>query len=198
MSETTTKPKIEFDREKFGELLLYVASRMVGDPSYGSVKENKVLFFSDVIHYAEFGEPITGATYIRRRLGPAPRGLRVIQDELIKRGDADLAVLRKGPRVQKILFAKREPDLSRFSGSEIALVDAVIKALADRTADEVSDLSHNLTGWKVAREGEEIPYSAIFLYNGTVTDRDILHAQQVAAGLQQELSDAGHPSADAA
>ncbi len=198
MTTTTATPKMPFDREKFAELLLYVASRMAGDPAYGSVKENKVLFFSDVIHYAEYGQPISGATYIHRPKGPAPKGLRAIQEELIRSGAADLAILRSRGRVQKIMFAKREADLTRFSGTEIAVVDDVIRALADSTGEQASDISHKLAGWYVTQEGEVIPYEATFLYEGSLTERDILHGQQVAAGLQQELQNAGFPSADAA
>ena len=50
-------------------------------------------------------------------------------------------------------MALREPDLSSFSGEEIAIADKVIRALWDLNASEVSDLS----------QGEEIPYSTALL-----------------------------------
>jgi hypothetical protein len=187
----------DFNKEKFRELLLHVASRMLGDPSYGSVKLNKVLFFSDYLHYAIFGTPITGAEYVRYPLGPAPRGITTIQQELIDAGDADLAVLQRGTRAQKILFPKREADLSQFSGQEIATVHKVLDVLAERTAVQVSDLSHALSAWQVAREREVIPYSAIFLYDGPVTEEDILSANTVAEDLRAELENAGIISAAA-
>lgn len=176
-----------YEKGKFTELLLYVASRMLGDPSYGSVKLNKVLFFSDVIHYAQFGTSITGAEYVRQRLGPAPRGITDVQAELQMKGDADLAVLQRGTRVQKILFPKRAPTLDVFKGSEIATVEAVIEAFRDHTAEEVSDLSHTLDGWKFAREHEVIPYWTIFLYNGLMTDEDVTRGLTLANELREQV-----------
>ena len=55
----------KFNEGKFKELVLYIASRCERDPTFGAVKLNKELFFSDFWAYAEFGEPITGAEYIK-------------------------------------------------------------------------------------------------------------------------------------
>jgi hypothetical protein len=195
MPTTTTvnQSKIEYDETKFAELILYVASRMAGDPSYGSVKFNKVLFFSDFLHYAVYGTPISGVEYVRHPLGPAPRGIKTLQERLISSGDADLAILRKGGRAQKILFPKRDIDIDMFRSSEIAVVNEVIDALKDNTMDEVSNLSHRYLAWKSAHERATIPYDAIFLYDGPYTDSDILHAESVAKTLRTELKSAGIP-----
>jgi hypothetical protein len=181
----------EFNKEKFKELLLHVASRMLGDPSYGSIKLNKVLFFSDNLHYLIYGESITGATYVRHRFGPAPKGIIDIQEELIADKDADLAVLQRGPRVQKILFPKRDAKIGMFSGTEIATVQVVLDTLAEYTAPQVSDLSHSMSGWKLASELEEIPYSAIFLYDSPITEDDILQGKNAAGALRRELENVG-------
>jgi hypothetical protein len=164
---------------------------MAGDPSYGSVKFNKVLFFSDFLHYADFGTPITGVDYVRHPLGPAPKGYKALQERLIANGDADLAILRKEGRAQKILFPKREVNIDVFKPSEIAVVEEVISALRENTMEEVSDLSHRYLAWKSAREREIIPYQAIFLYDGPYTAADILHAESVTEKLRPELERAG-------
>jgi hypothetical protein len=186
------------DRAKFKELLLYVASRLLGDPSFGSVKLNKVLFFSDVVHYASYGNSITGATYVRHRRGPAPKGLTEIQQELVRDGDADLAVLQNGRRVQKILFPKRLADIGGFTGQEIETVGLVLKAFKDHTAEEMSELSHQMDGWQIAPMLAEIPYEAIFLYHGPVTDDDVEAGRQLAKTLNKELASAGITPIDAA
>lgn len=52
-----------FDSRRLKELMLYVSERLFDDPSFGAVKLNKVLYFSDLIAYSSLGHPITGATY---------------------------------------------------------------------------------------------------------------------------------------
>lgn len=186
---STTKP--QFDARKFRELILYVASRLAGDPSNGSIKMNKVLFFSDFLHYARYGSAITGAEYAKHPLGPAPRGIRRVEQELIANAEADMAVVWSNASTQKMLFAKRPADLSLFSGSEIAQVEAVIETLSGRTAMEASEISHLWRGWQVAQDKETIPYAAAFLFNGPVTEDDILLAKHVANNLRPELERAG-------
>jgi hypothetical protein len=199
MTTTTIEEhQIQYDEQKFTELLLYVTSRLVGDPSNGSVKLNKVLFFADFFTYKIRGTPITGATYVKHPLGPAPRGIRSLQQRLIENGEADLAVVLRGTQYQKLLFAKREPDLSLFDGSEIAAVDAVIEGLASSNMREVSNMSHTLLGWRVAEELGVIPYCAALLYDGPLTVEDVLHGRSLASRLRSELENAGHNPGDPA
>ena len=46
--------------EKLQELILYVAKVSEGDPTFGLVKLNKILFFSDFRHFLDTGQSITG------------------------------------------------------------------------------------------------------------------------------------------
>jgi hypothetical protein len=196
MASDSYKP--EMDEGKFTELLLYVASRLAGDPSYGSIKLNKALFFSDFFHYADYGSSITGAEYVKHPLGPAPRGILAIQHRLIENHEAALATVLRGGRQQKMLFALREADLSEFTGTEIAQVESVLSAMSGTTAHEVSEISHAMLGWQVAGERETIPYHSIFLYSGPVTDEDVKTAQSVVEQLRPELERAGVLEARAA
>jgi len=188
----TVAPPV-YDEAKFTELLLYVASRLAGDKSNGSVKLNKVLFFSDFLFYSQTGKSITGAQYTKQPLGPAPRGIVQLQERLISTGQANMAVVTHGARAQKMLFATREPDLSRFTADEISLVERIIGVFSDSSAQMISDVSHEFPAWKVAREKEVIPYEAIHIYDGPITEDDVTHAETIAEELQEELSAAGLP-----
>jgi hypothetical protein len=183
--------KFDFDRGKFTELLLYVAARLIGDPAYGSIKLNKVLFFSDFFHYANYGKPITGAEYVKHPLGPAPRGIVQIQNELIASGDADLAMAQNGARAQKMLFPKREANVAMFSGTEIAQVEHILNALSDVTGMQASNLSHTMLAWQITPEREVIPYETVFLYDGPITEADTLRAKELENELGSELSRVG-------
>ncbi|MGI8806524.1 MAG: Panacea domain-containing protein [Acidimicrobiales bacterium] len=178
---------IQYDETKFTELLLYVASRMFGDPSYGSVKRNKVLFFSDFFHYARYGTPITGVEYIAQPLGPAPRGLTSVQQRLIENNEAVMLTSHRGTKIQKMLMAQREPDLSKLTATEIAMVEMVIGFLHDSTGMQASEISHAMLAWKIRTQGDVIPYHSVFLYEGPVTDEEEQLAREIADKLRPEL-----------
>lgn len=52
--------------DKLRELVLYVCTASEGDESFGSVKLNKLLFYSDFLSYLQHGIPITGQEYQSR------------------------------------------------------------------------------------------------------------------------------------
>ena len=55
----------EFDPERLKELMLYVASECADDPTFDNETLNHILFMADARAYAELGQSITGAEYIR-------------------------------------------------------------------------------------------------------------------------------------
>lgn len=63
------------NKEKFRELILYVANMSRNDPDFGAVKLNKILYYADFRAYRELGRPISGAAYRKLSEGPAPRQL---------------------------------------------------------------------------------------------------------------------------
>src|ERR1039458_8064113 len=105
---------MEFDPEKFTELVLYVADQSADDPGFGATKLNKILFFSDFLSYAQRGKSITGAVYQKLPYGPAPRPLVPIQEQLVASGDADLVPADRFGHVQKRLVARRDPNVDLF------------------------------------------------------------------------------------
>lgn len=148
---------------KFRELLLYIAERSERDARFGATKLNKILFYSDFWAYRKTGSSITGQEYQKLERGPAPKRLLPVVKKMEKQEVCTWAERDHYGLPQCRLIARREPDLSLFSGEEIAIVDQVIRELWNLNATEVSDLSHQFIGWQIAREGEEIPYSTVRL-----------------------------------
>lgn len=180
-----------YDEQKFAELVLYVAERMAEERLFGATVLNKVLYFSDFIHYAQYGEPITSADYMHLPHGPAPRRMIPVQQELVAQGDAAVQERQVGAYMQKRLVPLRDPNLSLFGGTEIGVVENVIASIRGRSASAVSELSHGMIGWKVTPEHETIPYESIFLYHGPVTAEDEKKAGEIAHDLAGQLAAAG-------
>jgi Protein of unknown function (DUF4065) len=170
------------NEDKFRELVLYISQRCATDPKFGSVKLNKILYFSDFFAYAKSGQAITAFEYQKLPNGPAPRRLLPVRARMISEGILGLQEVRlRSGKTQKRTVNLRSPDLKIFSGDEIAMVDYVIEALADADAETVSALSHRMVGWLVVSEGETIPYSTVFLSNEPLTDAEIQRGTQLAS-----------------
>jgi hypothetical protein len=152
--------KVQYDEQKFTELLLYVAEQLRSDRSGGATKLNKVLFFADFAHVRRTGAPITGASYQKLPYGPAPRRLVPVRDQLVAGGAAHLEHAEFLGRTLQRLVPDRPADLSVFGDAEIATIDQVLADLDGLTAVQVSDLSHEEPGWRLVDEGETIPYEA--------------------------------------
>jgi hypothetical protein len=164
-TKASTLKQYDFAEDKFRELLVYIATRSADDPTFGSVKLNKVLYYSDFASYRLLGKPITGASYQKLREGPAPRELLQCRAELIDSGNATIELRPYFTRMQKTLVINpdREPDTEIFDPGELELVDQVISYFRGKTAREVSDFSHREPGWILATDRETIPYETAWL-----------------------------------
>lgn len=184
--------EIKYDEAKFKELMLYVASQTEDDLEFGAVKLNKVLFYSDFLHFAQKGTPITGALYQRLQHGPAPRKLLPVRLEMMRAGDAYLDKSYYMGRVPVArLVAKRPPNLSLFTPDELKFVDNIIKMVSDGTASDISNLSHDEMGWKLARHKEPIPYEAVWLSFDPPTADDEERARELSREFGLVGADAG-------
>ena len=160
--------QFDYDEAKFTEMVLYIAGRLRDDRAGGATKLNKVLYFADFVHVRRHGRPISGADYQKLAQGPAPRRLRPVREGIVDAGDADLVVEEFLGYEMHRLVPRREADLSVFDADELATIEKVLTDLADLTAKQVSDLSHEEPGWRLCELGETIPYQMAFAANRQV------------------------------
>lgn len=172
--------------DKLQELMLYIAQRSLSDPSFGYTKLNKILFYTDFYAYGLWGKSITGATYIRNQFGPTPREIKVAQRNL---EDAERAQFVETTYIgyqQKRLIPLSKPDLSLFATAEIELVDKVLHECDDSSGTQLSNQTHTLLPWLSSKNGEEIPYEAVFtLRKMPVGYEDYLWAEEMIKGIEE-------------
>jgi hypothetical protein len=172
------------DDEKLRELILYIAAQCGNDPNFGATKLNKLLFFSDFYAYAYLGKPITGVEYQRLPKGPAPRRLLPIRADMEQKQELGVQHVQVSPGfLQKRPVALRDPDLSRFTAPEIALVSDVIGFFCNDNARAISDISHRMMGWLAAADRETIPYETVFVSNEPLTAVEQIRGCEIAAQL---------------
>ena len=158
--------------KKMAELILYISAKCEMDDGFGSVKLNKILFYSDFIQYGKTGASITGQDYRCLKHGPGPTRLTPVRDHLLDVRDVELEDRDRFGLTQRRTVALRGADLSGFSTAEIALVDDVIEALWNSSATDVSELSHRFPGWKLAGLMDDIPYESVFLSERELTGNE--------------------------
>ncbi|MHB1672862.1 MAG: Panacea domain-containing protein [Acidobacteriaceae bacterium] len=172
---------LKSDDRKLAELILYISMKCANDPSYGATKLNKILYFSDFLAYGKWGKSITNAEYQRLPQGPAPKRLVPVRQALEEEQALVIQpIAMPNGYIQKRPVNRREPNLTGFEGKEIAWVDEVIDALKGLNAIAVSELSHQMVGWKMTKDGGNIPYGTIFLSDEPPTEAEIFRAQEIA------------------
>lgn len=170
-----------FNRRKFEELVVYIATRLGPESALGRVKLAKLLMKSDYRAFARLGQSITGATYEKWEHGHLPREMLLTQRDLEADGAiATEAVDYYGKRLQHIT-ALRDPDLSDFSEDELAIIEGALREFGHESATYLSDMAHRELGWRLADWKEAIPYHTIFLGSGGVTEADIRRGEELAS-----------------
>ena len=167
------------DETKFSEMILLIGRRSDGDPSYGSIKLNKLLFLADFAAYRRFGRSISGARYQKLQYGPAPRELIPVRNRLIDDGRAVELSRNHFGNVQKRLTPVKEPEISALSGEEVAILDEIIQSYREASATEASYISHDFIGWKYALLGEDIPYETALLVERESSVEDFAEGERL-------------------
>lgn len=177
---------MEYNKEKFKNLVHYIAANCEDAQRLGAVKLNKILWYADTIAYQIRGDSITGASYVKRQFGPVPAHILAALREL---GDEERVLtveVRTMGKVRREFISISNSTVEGFTAEEIATVDHTIGWICDNhTAQSISNLSHDQI-WEMAAIGEEIPINTVLVSSlGEVDENDmywgIKHAQQFSA-----------------
>lgn len=180
------------DDEKLQELILFIAQRSEGDPLFGAVKLNKLLFYADFLAYATLGSAMTWHRYQKLKNGPAPRAMLPVLGKMESQGLIVQVDRSHFGKSQRRTIARRDANLSKFSADEIALVTDIIDHCRGKNAREMSLMSHKFAGWKLAEEGEDVPYEVMLARlekpNQGELNRGLLSAPALDALAKEYLS----------
>ena len=123
-------------------------------------KLNKLLFYADFKHFKDYTVPITGARYAHLPYGPVPDNYAMYYGALNSRMAIEFIEKYIGETdVGTIIRATEEPDLSRFSPSELRIIACVKEDFETYSAKDMKEFSHKEVGYKETQNGEMISYS---------------------------------------
>ena len=147
---------------KFRQVFLYVLEKTAGKPNVGMTVLYKLLYFIDFDYYEKYEKQLMGLTYIKNHHGPTPREFVKVVEGMKEAGELEEVKSRYFTYDQRKFLPHRHADLSLLSAQEIAMVDSVLARYADRSAADLSALSHEDTPWAVAEVGKDIEYDHVF------------------------------------
>jgi transcriptional regulator with XRE-family HTH domain len=158
--ERITIPQKHID--KFRQVLLYILQKVGAKPNVGMTVLYKLLYFVDFDYYEKYETQLMGLTYFKNHHGPAPREFKRVVDDMIHQGTLIEVKSKYFTHEQKKFLPNSSPDLSLLSGREIEMIDSVLARYADKSAKELSDMSHRDMPWRATEDGKDIEYELAF------------------------------------
>jgi transcriptional regulator with XRE-family HTH domain len=161
-----TKPQLRINVpqkniEKFKEVFLYILNRVGAKPNIGETVIYKLLYFIDFDYYEKYEEQLVGATYQKNRYGPTPIEFAKLVEKMLNK---DVVKVKDKyfdyPQIKYLPL--RTADLTKLKGSEIEVIDSVLKRLSDMNAAQISEYAHNDVPWLTTEDGQVIEYESVF------------------------------------
>ena len=157
--------------QKFKALVHYIIAECDDPDQLGSIRLNKVLWFSDVTAYRMDGKPITNEKYVKQKFGPVPKRIWPALRELEAAGR--ISITEPEYTLEPWRFESlNDPDTRSLTNRQKNITSAVLNGVLGRTANEASEMSHDAS-WHAASLGEEIPLFATLTAPGEIGD-DVL------------------------
>lgn len=149
--------------EKLREVLLYVLEKVGAKPNVGETVLYKLLYFIDFDYYEKTGQSITGLTYVRNHFGPTPaRDFKSVVEGMKVSEELEVVETKYFKNTQKKYLPRVNADLNELSASELQHINETLQRLSDKSASELSELSHYDTPWLSAEDGKPIDYRGVF------------------------------------
>jgi transcriptional regulator with XRE-family HTH domain len=145
--------------EKLREVLLYILEKVGAKPNVGETVLYKLLYFIDFDYYEKFGASITGLTYVRNHFGPTPTlSFKSVVDSMQRAGELDVVETPYFTHKQRKYLPTTRASLTQLSAQELEHINDELVRLADKSATELSELSHKDTPWLASKDKEVIDY----------------------------------------
>ena len=151
--------------------MLYILKKIGGKPNVGQTVLYKLLYFIDFDYYELHEEQLMGLKYIKNTYGPTPVDFKKLIIEMEKNGELTEAKTKFFTKDMTKYLPIKEPDMSLLSAQELTHIDKELEKYSDKTAKELSELSHKDVPWIGTKDKEIIPYEAVFYRNDETSVR---------------------------
>ncbi len=152
---------MEFKRDKYIEVLIYLIAKTMSKKNVGKTVLANLLYFVDFDYYELYGESLTGERYFKTINGLKPKHFDDILIDLIQR---DIIYLKRESYYDNNLkkyFIVKIPD-NRFSKKEYFVIRDVLDRFSDKSATKLNYIISRDYPFKHALLDEEINYECVF------------------------------------
>jgi uncharacterized phage-associated protein len=165
-TETDVHPRERIqvvDHKKLREVLAYILEKVGAKPNVGETVLYKLMYFIDFDYYEKYEKSITGLTYIHNYYGPSPVvEFKSVVEAMKKNGELEVIDTEFFKNTQRKYLPTKSVPLDDLSARELKHIDETLARLSDKTAKELTDLSHLDTPWVVADQGKPLEYRYVF------------------------------------
>lgn len=169
LEEIKPREIVQEEPEKLREVLLYVLDKVGAKPNIGETVLYKLLYFIDFDYYEKTGKSITGLRYLRNHYGPTPTNtFSGVVDAMKGNQELEVIATKFFNHRQKKYLPVVKPDLTFLSADELRHIDEELARLSDKTASELTSLSHRDMPWLATKDGQPIDYQ-LAMYRTTET-----------------------------
>ncbi len=128
------------------------------ESSVSRTKLNKLLFYTDFLHFKMNSVSVTGVNYLRLQYGPVPERYELLFATMREQGLIDIQTELNGEYVAYWHRAIKSVDVADLSDTEWQVVAKVQADLGKLSAADVSELSHQELAWTATPSGQLIPW----------------------------------------
>lgn len=157
--------------EKFKQVFLYIINKIGSKPNVGQVVLYKLLYFIDFDYYELYEEQLMGLKYIKNDFGPTPVSFAKVIKQMEKDNMLEEVKTKRFDYSMTKYLPLVEADLSSITAKEIKFIDEEIEKHGQKSATELTELSHKDIPWIGTKMKEIIPYEAVFYRNSDTSVR---------------------------
>jgi uncharacterized phage-associated protein len=140
-----------------------VLEKVGAKPNVGETVLYKLLYFIDFDYYEKTGHSITGLNYVRNHFGPTPvKDFKGVVEGMKANEELEVVETKYFKNTQRKYLPLKPVSLEKLKAKELQHIDETLARLSDKSATELSELSHYDTPWLVAKPGEKIKYRFVF------------------------------------
>jgi len=148
----------EFDYLRYVAVVIWLCRH---HPKVTATSLNKLLFYSDFLHFKSESVSLTGATYRRIQHGPVPAAYGELRQRMELEGFIDIeeVAFQNGRTGEECRPGSKAAELDvEFTPRELRILEAVCLAFKDVTPGEIRDRSHRESAWKDTEDRDLISY----------------------------------------
>lgn len=150
-----------FNKIKFRNVLLYILWKCGANPNVGKTIIYKLLYFTDFKFLEQFWRYITWIKYVKFPRWPVPYDFDIYVNEMKEEWLLTQVITEFWWYPQYKLIPNKWYDEKSLTKEETEFMDKIISQYSNKTATEISELSHQELPWLMTKDMCEIKFDLV-------------------------------------